>query len=446
MLKKISLTSLGCSKNLVDAEEMLGILASNNFEITNDEEEADVIIVNTCTFIESAKTESIECILELAQYKESGNCKKLIVTGCMAQRYKEQILTEIPEVDAVIGVNEYDKIAEIINRLDGNERDIICCTDMISKQKTLPRIRSTASYTAYLKIAEGCDNHCTYCVIPSIRGKYRSRKIEDILKEAEDMAGDGIKEIVVIAQDTTRYGIDLYGEYKIGELLRKLCGIDGIEWVRVHYCYPELMTDELINVFKTEPKLCNYFDIPIQHSSDKVLKRMNRRTNRQEIVELINKIRKEVPDAVIRTSLIVGFPGETEEDYENLCDFVREMKIDRLGVFTYSREEDTPAYSLDNQIDEEEKEKRRDTIMLIQSEVSEEQNKKKIGQTVKVLVEGRDEIIKSWYGRTYADSEDIDGKVFFKSDRKIAEGEFADVLVEQTMEYDLFGVETNQAR
>lgn len=446
MLKKISLTSLGCSKNLVDAEEMLGILASNNFEITNDEEEADVIIVNTCSFIESAKTESIECILELAQYKESGNCSKLIVTGCMAQRYKEQILTEIPEVDAVIGVNEYDKIAEIINRLDGNESDIICCTDMISNQKTLPRIRSTASYTAYLKIAEGCDNHCTYCVIPSIRGKYRSRKMEDILKEAEDMAGDGIKEIVVIAQDTTRYGIDIYGEYKIGELLRRLCGIDGIEWVRVHYCYPELVTDELINVFKTEPKLCNYFDIPIQHSSDKILKRMNRRTNRQEIVELINKIRKEIPDAVIRTSLIVGFPGETEEDFENLCDFVREMEIDRLGVFTYSREEDTPAYNLDNQIDEEEKEKRRDTIMLIQSEVSEEQNKKKIGQTVKVLVEGRDEIIKSWYGRTYADSEDIDGKVFFKSDRKIAEGEFADVLVEQTMEYDLFGVEANQAR
>ncbi len=446
MLKKISLTSLGCSKNLVDAEEMLGILASNNFEITNDEEEADVIIVNTCSFIESAKTESIECILELAQYKESGNCSKLIVTGCMAQRYKEQILTEIPEVDAVIGVNEYDKIAEIINRLDGNESDIICCTDMISNQKTLPRIRSTASYTAYLKIAEGCDNHCTYCVIPSIRGKYRSRKMEDVLKEAEDMAGDGIKEIVVIAQDTTRYGIDIYGEYKIGELLRRLCGIDGIEWVRVHYCYPELVTDELINVFKTEPKLCNYFDIPIQHSSDKVLKRMNRRTNRQEIVELINKIRKEIPDAVIRTSLIVGFPGETEEDFENLCDFVREMEIDRLGVFTYSREEDTPAYNLDNQIDEEEKEKRRDTIMLIQSEVSEEQNKKKIGQIVKVLVEGRDEIIKSWYGRTYADSEDIDGKVFFKSDRKIAEGEFADVLVEQTMEYDLFGVEANKAR
>ena len=446
MLKKISLTSLGCSKNLVDAEEMLGILANNNFEITNDEEEADVIIVNTCTFIESAKAESIECILELAQYKESGNCKKLIVTGCMAQRYKEQILTEFPEVDAVVAVNEYDKIAEIINRLDGNESDIICCTDMISNQKTLPRIRSTANYTAYLKIAEGCDNHCTYCVIPSIRGKYRSRKMEDILKEAEDMAGDGVKEIVVIAQDTTRYGMDIYGEYKIGELLRSLCGIDGVEWVRVHYCYPELMTDELINVFKTEPKLCNYFDIPIQHSSDKVLKRMNRRTNRQEIVELINKIRKEIPDAVIRTSLIVGFPGETEEDFENLCDFVREMKIDRLGVFTYSREEDTPAYNLDNQIDEEEKEKRCDTIMLIQSEVSEEQNKKKIGQTVKVLVEGRDEIIKSWYGRTYADSEEIDGKVFFKSDRKIAEGEFADVLVEQTMEYDLFGIETNQAR
>lgn len=443
LLRKISLTSLGCSKNLVDAEEMLGLLERNNFEITSDEEEADVIIVNTCTFIESAKVESIECILELAKYKESGSCKKLIVTGCMAQRYKEQILSEIPEVDAVVGVNEYTKIAEVINRLDGEEDDIICCTDMASGQKALPRVRTTAGYTAYLKIAEGCDNHCTYCVIPSIRGKYRSRKMEDILKEAEEMVNDGVKELVVIAQDTTRYGIDLYGEYKISELLKRLCAINGVEWVRVHYCYPELVSDELINVFKTEPKLCNYFDIPIQHSSDSVLKRMNRRTNRKEIVDLINKIRREIPDAVIRTSLIVGFPGESEEDFENLCGFVREMKIDRLGVFTYSREEDTPAYSMENQLDDEEKERRREAIMLIQADISEEQNKNKIGQTVKVLVEGRDEIIKSWYGRTYADSEEIDGKVFFKSGREISEGEFVDVLVEQAMEYDLFGIEAN---
>lgn len=443
MLKKISLTSLGCSKNLVDAEEMLGLLKKNNYEITNDEEEAEVIIVNTCTFIESAKTESIECILELAALKNEGKCKKLIVTGCMAQRYKEQILTEIPEVDAVVGVNDYDKIAEIIGRLD-EEDGIIRCGDLAKGITSLPRIRSTAPYTAFLKIAEGCDNRCTYCVIPSIRGKYRSRNMEDIIDEAEKMAKDGVKEIVVIAQDTTRYGIDLYGEYKLSELLRKLCATDGIEWVRVHYCYPELIDDKLIEAFAAEPKLCNYFDIPIQHSSDRILKRMNRRTTRKQIEELIDKIRTEIPDAVIRTSLIVGFPGETEEDFEDLCDFVRKMKIERLGVFTYSREEDTPAYNMDNQIDDEEKEKRRDAIMLIQSEISEEENKKKIGTNVKVLTEGRDEIIKSYYGRTYADSEEIDGKVFFKSQRKINEGEFVNVVVEQTMEYDLFGTEAER--
>lgn len=441
MLKKVSLASLGCSKNLVDAEHMLGILSEHGFEIVENEVDADVIIVNTCTFIESAKNESIECILELSQYKNNGSCKALIVTGCMAQRYKEQILSEMPEVDAVIGTNEYDKIADVIAELDNDKTDILWCGAGCPDEQNMPRIRTTPSYTAYLKIAEGCDNHCTYCVIPSIRGRYKSRKIEDIVSEAEKLVSDGVRELVVIAQDTTAYGKDIYGEFCLPKLLKKLCSIEKAEWVRVHYCYPELMTDELIDVFKTEPKLCNYFDIPIQHCSDKILKRMGRRTNKAQIIGLIDKIRREIPNAAIRTSLIAGFPGESESDFEELCDFVREVRFERLGVFAYSREEDTPAYGFDNQIDEDEKERRRDLIMLIQSEIAEEQNAKKINSVVRVLVEGKDEIIKSFYGRTYADSEEIDGKVFFKSDRNPLPGEFVNVKVEQTMEYDLFGTE-----
>lgn len=432
---------MGCSKNLVDAEHMLGILSEHGFEIVENEEDADVIIVNTCTFIESAKNESIECILELSQYKNNGSCKALIVTGCMAQRYKEQILSEMPEVDAVIGTNEYDKIADVIAELDNDKTDILWCGAGCPDEQNMPRIRTTPSYTAYLKIAEGCDNHCTYCVIPSIRGRYKSRKIEDIISEAEKLVSDGVRELVVIAQDTTAYGKDIYGEFCLPKLLKKLCSIEKAEWVRVHYCYPELMTDELIDVFKTEPKLCNYFDIPIQHCSDKILKRMGRRTNKAQIIGLIDKIRREIPNAAIRTSLIAGFPGESESDFEELCDFVREVRFERLGVFAYSREEDTPAYGFDNQIDEDEKERRRDLIMLIQSKIAEEQNAKKINSVVRVLVEGKDEIIKSFYGRTYADSEEIDGKVFFKSDRNPLPGEFVNVKVEHTMEYDLFGTE-----
>ena len=432
---------MGCSKNLVDAEHMLGILSEHGFEIVENEEDADVIIVNTCTFIESAKNESIECILELSQYKSNGSCKALIVTGCMAQRYKEQILSEMPEVDAVIGTNEYDKIADVIAELDNDKTDILWCGAGCPDEQNMPRIRTTPSYTAYLKIAEGCDNHCTYCVIPSIRGRYKGRKIEDIVSEAEKLVSDGVRELVVIAQDTTAYGKDIYGEFCLPKLLKKLCSIEKAEWVRVHYCYPELMTDELIDVFKTEPKLCNYFDIPIQHCSDKILKRMGRRTNKAQIIGLIDKIRREIPNAAIRTSLIAGFPGESESDFEELCDFVREVRFERLGVFAYSREEDTPAYGFDNQIDEDEKERRRDLIMMIQSEIAEEQNAKKINSVVRVLVEGKDEIIKSFYGRTYADSEEIDGKVFFKSDRNPLPGEFVNVKVEQTMEYDLFGTE-----
>ena len=438
---KVSMASLGCSKNLIDSEQMLGLLEQSGYEIVENEEDADILIVNTCTFIESAKMESIECILELAQYKKTGHCKYLIVTGCLAQRYKEQILSELPEVDAVIGTNEYDKIADVISSLNEEQEKRLFCAETPLLCET-SRLRSTPGYTAYLKIAEGCDNHCTYCVIPSIRGRYRSRRMEDIITEAKELAADGVKELVVIAQDTTRYGKDLYGEYRLAELLRELCHIDNIEWVRVHYCYPEIVTDKLIDVFAEESKLCNYFDIPIQHCSDGILKRMGRRTNKKQITELIARIRHRLPDAVIRTSLIVGFPGETEEEFEELRQFVEETKFDRLGVFAYSREEDTPAYDMDNQIDEEEKERRRELLMMVQSEISQQLNEDKIGKTVCVLVEGKDEIIKSYYGRTYADSIEIDGKVFFKSDKPLKEGDFASVKIEQVLEYDLFGTAT----
>lgn len=438
-MNKVALTSLGCSKNLIDSEQILGLLTQANYEITENEEDADILIVNTCTFIESAKTESIECILELAQYKKTGKCKYLIVAGCLAQRYKEQVLSEIPEVDAVVGTNEYDKITDIIQGLDSKNPNKLFCTDDPLLCETAPRIRSTPEYTAYLKIAEGCDNHCTYCVIPSIRGRYRSRRMEDIIDEAKKLVADGVKELVVIAQDTTRYGKDIYGDYKLAELLENLCRIDGVNWVRVHYCYPELVTDKLIAVFAAEPKLCDYFDIPIQHCSDKILKRMGRRTNKKQIVDLIAKIRRRIPDAVIRTSLIVGFPGETEDDFDELREFAEDTKFERLGVFSYSREEDTPAYDMKDQIDENEKDRRREILMMVQSDISQNINENKIGKTIRVLTEGRDDIIKSYYGRSYADSLEIDGKVFFKSDRTVADGEFVDVMVEQVLEYDLFG-------
>lgn len=440
-MNKLALVSLGCSKNLVDAEQMLGMLTEAGFEIVENEEDAQVLIVNTCTFIESAKNESIECILELAQYKKSGKCRALIVTGCMAQRYKEQVLTEIPEVDAVVGTNEYNKIVEIVKNISELKNRLYCSEEPLLCEN-VPRLRTTAPYTAFLRIAEGCDNRCTYCVIPSIRGRYRSRRMEDILLEAQTMAEEGVRELVVIAQDTTRYGEDIYGEYRLAELLRQLCRIEKIAWVRVHYCYPELVTDALLDVFAEEEKLCNYLDIPIQHCNDEVLKRMGRRTNKKEICALIQKIRTKLPDAAIRTSLIVGFPGETEEQFAELLDFVKEMRFDRLGVFTYSREEDTPAYQLDGQIEEEEKERRQEMIMLAQSEISEELNQAKIGSVQRVLVEDRDEIIKSYYGRTYADSLDIDGKVFFKASRKLKGGTFVDVTIEQALEYDLFGRES----
>lgn len=439
-LKKISMASLGCSKNQIDSEQMLSILEEAGYEICENEEDANIIIVNTCTFIEDAQRESIDCILELSQYKNSGKAELLIVTGCLAQRYKEQILSEMPEVDAVVGTNDYDRIAEVIESCLNEDDKPVKCSDkpLLCEHE---RVRTTPGYTAFLKIAEGCDNRCTYCVIPSIRGSYRSRKMEDILDEAHKMAEDGVKEIIVIAQDTTRYGIDIYNKYALPQLLKELCRIDGIEWVRVHYCYPELVTDELIDVIAVENKICNYLDIPIQHISDKILKRMGRRTNKKQIVSLLKTLREKIPDIIIRTSLIVGFPGESESDFLELNEFIEKAEFDRLGVFTYSREEDTPAYNLPDQVDEEEKLRRREMIMFTQAEIDDEKNRDKIGSIVRVLVEGRDEIIKSYYGRTYADSMEIDGKVFFKSDRNLNEGDFVYVKVEQAMDMDLFGAE-----
>ncbi len=433
-MKKVSLVSLGCSKNLVDAEEMLGLLEDNGFEIAENEEEADVMIVNTCAFIDSAKQESIDCILELASYKEKNPDRLLVVTGCMSQRYKEELKKEIPEVDIVIGTNEYGKIAEILQNYNSG----IYCSDEYMDVR-LRRVVTTPPYMAYLKIAEGCDNHCTYCVIPSIRGKYRSRSMEDIIDEAKELVTDGAKELVVIAQDTTRYGIDRYGEYKLPELLKNLCRIDGVHWIRVHYCYPELITDELIEVFANEEKICNYLDIPIQHCNDEILKLMGRRTNKEEICNLIKKLRERIPGVVLRTSLIAGFPGETEEQFEELRDFVTEAEFDRLGVFAYSQEEGTAAAKLKGQLDEDEKLARQEMLMVDQAAVSEELNQKKIGKAFEVLTEGYDAIVKMYYGRTYGDSEEIDGKVFFTSKEKINAGEFVTVQITDYTEYDLYG-------
>ncbi|MCL2838676.1 MAG: 30S ribosomal protein S12 methylthiotransferase RimO [Oscillospiraceae bacterium] len=437
---KVAVVSLGCSKNLVDAEQMLGLLNLANFDLVEDEEDANVIIVNTCCFIESAKEESIASILEMAEYKKSGNCQILIVSGCMAQRYKQEVIDNIPEVDAVVGTGQYDKIADIIaHSLHSNIANKVNCDEQIINQDALPRIRTTPAYTAYLKIAEGCDNHCTYCVIPSIRGRYTSRKIEDIVREAETMAADGVRELILIAQDTTSYGKDIYGEPKLAELLEKLCEIDGVKWIRLHYCYPELITDKLIEVIAANDQICNYLDIPIQHANDEILRKMNRRANKAQVTALIEKLRARIPDISIRTTVIVGFPGETDEQCAELLEFVKEHKFDRLGAFTYSQEEGTPAAEFDGQIEEDVKLARQDMIMLAQTDISEEINSKKVGKTYSVLVEGYDTIIKQFYGRTYADSIDIDGKVFFASDKKPDEGDFVKVKITDYMEYDLFG-------
>lgn len=437
-MSKVSLVSLGCSKNLVDAEEMLGILEKNGFEIADSEADADIMIVNTCAFIDAAKQESIDCILEHIEYKKKDPGRILVVTGCMSQRYKEEILKEIPEVDIVVGTNEYDKIAEVLKKHISGKSEIHCSEEYMTC-KNLSRVVTTPGYMAYLKIAEGCDNNCTYCVIPSIRGKYRSRTIEDIVAEAEHLAENGARELVIIAQDTTRYGMDIYGKYRLSELLEELCKIDGVRWIRLHYCYPELVTDELINTIASNEKICNYLDIPIQHCNDRILKLMGRRTNKQQIIDTINKLRERIPDVIIRTSLIAGFPTETGDEFEELRQFVTDTEFDRLGVFAYSQEEGTAAARLEGQIDEDERKNRQETLMIDQSAVSEELNSRKLGKIFEVLVEGYDNIIKQYFGRTYGDSEEIDGKVFFTSKKRLSPGEFVNVEITDYMEYDLFG-------
>lgn len=438
MKYNIGLVSLGCAKNQTDAEIMLGILAEDGFNIVYDPAEADVIVVNTCGFIESAKQESIDAILEMAEYK-NGRCKLLIVTGCLAERYSKEILTELPEADAVLGTGDYDKIAEIIKEAFDGKKPVLCGHKDRTPEERLPRILSTPPYTAYLKIADGCDNNCTYCAIPKIRGHFRSRAIENIVEEARDLAENGVRELILIAQDTTRYGADLYGEYSLDKLLLELVKIDKIEWIRVHYFYPEAITDSLIDVMAKYDKICNYIDMPVQHANNDILRRMARRTSREQMTEKINKIRKKMPDSVIRTSIIVGFPGETQEQFEELCDFVREIKFDRMGVFAYSQEEDTAAAEFENQLDEDVKQERLDILMTMQQGISLELNKAKIGKTLEVIVEGYDEESFLFYGRSRGDSIEVDGKVYFGTETEVNEGDIINVEILDADEYDLTG-------
>lgn len=434
----IGLVSLGCAKNQTDAEIMLGILASDGFNITYNPSEADVIIVNTCGFIESAKQESIDAILEMAQYKE-GRCRLLIATGCLAERYSNEILIELPEVDAILGTGDYDKIVQVIKDAFKGEKPVICGHKDRTPEERLPRILSTPPYTAYLKIADGCDNNCTYCAIPMIRGHFRSRKIEDIVEEAEGLAQNGVKELILIAQDTSRYGKDIYGENSLDKLLDELVKIDKIEWIRVHYFYPEAITDSLLDTMAKYDKICNYIDMPVQHGNNYILRRMARRTTQEEMLQKIEKIREKMPDCIIRTSIIVGFPGETEEHFNDLYEFVKKARFDRMGVFTYSQEEDTPAASFPDQIDEDIKNERLDRLMTLQQGISLELNNGKIGKTLEVLAEGYDEDSFLFYGRSRGDSIDVDGKVYFATEDEVTAGDIIKVKILDADEYDLTG-------
>lgn len=436
-MRKIYLQSLGCSKNLVDSENMLGILKNKGYKIVDFADEADYIIINTCSFINDAKEESINTIIEAVSLKGNRDLK-VIVTGCLAQRYSNDLLKEIPEIDILIGTYEYEKIDQLIEEYEMNNDKVINVDVEEEIIEDLPRNLLTPKYYAFLKISEGCSNHCTYCVIPKIRGKYRSRKKEDILKEAQILAKEGVKELILIAQDTSKYGTDLYGERQLHLLVQELSKIDGIEWIRIHYLYPEDLYDKLINEFKYNNKLLKYFDIPMQHISNNILKLMNRKTSNEQITGLINKIRTEIPEAVIRTSLITGFPGETEEDHEMLKAFLSEYKLDRVGVFKYSREENTPAYKMKNQIKEEVKAIRQEELMKIQQEISYNKNCSKIGKTYDVIID-EDSGDNEYLGRTYMDSPEIDGAVFVNSSKKLNVGEIYKVSIVDALEYDLIG-------
>lgn len=432
------MVSLGCPKNLVDSEIMLGLLDKNEYKIVNVQDEAEIIIVNTCGFIETARQESINTIIEMGKCKK-GNCKLLIVTGCLAQRYKQEILAEIPEVDAVLGTGSYSEISDIINRAFAGEKPEkygeLTGTEYLENKRVL----STGNGFAYLKVAEGCDNCCTYCVIPSLRGPFRSRKLEDIHNEASMLASKGIKELILIAQDTTRYGIDIYKERKLTELLGKISQIEGIEWIRLLYCYPEEITDELLDEMAKNSKICKYLDIPIQHASDKILRKMGRRSDLKSLSGLIDKIRIKLPEAVIRTSLIVGFPGENEEDFEILYDFVKKCRFDRLGVFMYSKEENTPAAVMKSQITRKLKKQRYNKIMKLQQEIAEQKNIERLGREYKVLAEGIAEDGIFYYGRSYMEAPDIDGQIYFTSKFPLQIGEFVNVKILAVEKYDIVG-------
>lgn len=431
--------SLGCDKNLVDSEVMLGLLNAKGYQMVDDEMEADIIIVNTCCFIHDAKEESIQTILEMAQYKTDGRLKVLVVTGCLAQRYQQEILDEIPEVDAVLGTTSYDKIVEAVEEaLAGKGHVEVEDIDALPLVDTR-RLVTTGGHFAYLKIAEGCDKHCTYCIIPKIRGNFRSVPMERLIKEAGELAGQGVKELILVAQETTLYGKDLYGEKSLHRLLRELCKISGIRWIRILYCYPEEIDENLIQVIKEEKKICHYLDLPIQHANDDILKRMGRRTSKKQLEEIIGRLRSEIPDIALRTTLITGFPGETKEQHEELMEFVDEMEFDRLGVFTYSPEEDTPAADMPDQVPEEVKEERQAEIMELQQEIVFDQAEAMIGREVLVMIEGKVADENAYVGRTYKDAPNVDGLIFINTEAELMSGDFAKVKVTGALEYDLIG-------
>ena len=436
---KILFVSLGCDKNLVDTEVMLGMLTGKGYSITDDENEADVVVINTCCFIGDAKEESINNILEMAELRKSGQIKALIVTGCLAQRYKEEIQTEIPEVDAIIGTTAIDTIVETLEGVlagqSHNHIEDINLPPVYDKK----RIVTTGGHYAYLKIAEGCDKRCSYCIIPKVRGNYRSIPMESLIAEAKQLVEFGAKELILVAQETTLYGKDLYGEKSLPKLLHELCRIDGLYWIRILYCYPEEITDELIETIRTEEKVCHYLDIPIQHASDNILKRKGRRTNQQELRDMIAKLRERIPDICLRTTLITGFPGETQEDHEELMAFVDEMEFDRLGVFTYSAEEDTPAATFDDQIDEELKKDRQAEIMELQQEIAFEKAQDAVGRTVLAIIEGKLPDEHAYAARTYMDAPGVDGLVFVQTSAELMTGDFVKVKITGSYEYDLIG-------
>ena len=442
---KLFCVSLGCDKNLVDTEKMLGVAGGLGVSFTDDETEADAILINTCCFIGDAKEESVNTILEMARYKEEGKCRALIVAGCLAQRYKQEIIDEIPEVDAILGTTSYEEIGNVLTRLFGEEKEkkeehISCFHDLKELPETAKkRVMTTGGHYAFLKIAEGCDKRCSYCIIPCLRGPYRSVPMEQLLAEARELADNGVRELILVAQETTLYGKDLYGEKTLPKLLHELAQIPGIYWIRIQYCYPEEITQELIETIREEEKVCNYLDIPIQHASDRILKRMGRRTNQKQLREMIASLRSQIPDIALRTTLISGFPGETEEDQEEVMRFVDEMEFERLGVFAYSQEEDTPAAEFPDQVPQELKEERRDEIMELQQEISYEKSQSMIGKVLEVMIEGKVADENAYVGRTYMDAPGVDGLIFINTDLDLMSGDFVRAKVTGALEYDLIG-------